>query len=88
MILGVLALAFALYLINRINTGRNWARILCLVLTILSVAFSLAGFQQQIELAPLTTSLGLANLGLNVVALVFLFQHRSSDWYRQIGART
>lgn len=85
--LGLLAFIFALYVINRINSGRNWARILCLVLTILSITFSLVGFQQQMELAPLTTCSGLAVLGLNIVALVFLFQQRSSDWYKHAGTR-
>ena len=87
-IIGLLCVAFALYVINRINIGRNWARILCLVLTILGITFSLASFQQQMEMAPLTTSLGLADLGLNVVALVFLVQQKSSDWYKQVGIRT
>jgi len=86
-IFGVLAFAFSWYLINRVSVGKNWARILCLVLTILGTAFSLASFQQQMEMAPLTTTLDLADLGLNVVALIFLFQQKSSDWYKQVGTR-
>lgn len=90
-VIGIIAgYAIVWFLIDRVSAGRNWARILLLVLLVIGIPFSLASFKQQMENDPLDeliSLLSLGTLGLNVIAVVFLFQQKSSEWYRQIGMR-
>ncbi len=78
----ILGYALWFYLIDRIAHGRNWARILFLILTLLNVLFFLATFQRQFQSARLQELFGLAALVTNFVALILLFQRTSSDWYK------
>jgi hypothetical protein len=78
--------AIGLLLIHMIRRGENWARITFLVafilvfpLIILFLAFSAAN--------PIYGLLGLGQILLPIIALIFLFQKPSSAWFRNLKTR-
>lgn len=79
----ILGYLFYWFLIDWIARGRNWARILFLVLTLFNILFFLVTFQHQFQSDPLQELMGLSVLGTNLVALILLFQRTSSDWYKR-----
>lgn len=68
-----------IYLIGR---GRNWARITFLVLFIIGIPLSVRPLLQTLAASPISGLLGIAQTTIQVVALVFLFQNPSSEWFR------
>jgi hypothetical protein len=81
-VLGVLWL-----LIHMIGKGRNWARITFLVLFIIGLPFSVLPLLQSLAVNLFSGLLGVAQMVIQVVALVFLFQKPSSDWFRMMKAK-
>ena len=72
------------FFIFMIGKGRNWARITLLVLFIIGIPF-IGLLQWQSSVAnPISGLLGIAQIIMLIVALVFLFQKPSSDWFREI----
>ncbi len=78
---------FLWFLIYKTGRGRNWARITNLVLFILGVPISLAAVLQSSGAAQMSELIGVAAGILNAIALVFLFQAPSSEWFRQMTPR-
>jgi membrane-bound ClpP family serine protease len=72
-----------IYMIGR---GRNWARIAFLVLFIIGIPLSVLPLLQSLSASPISGLLGIAQTAIQVVALVFLFQKPSSDWFRDMKA--
>ena len=68
--------------IHMIGKGRNWARITLLVLFIIGIPFSILPLMNSLSANPISGLLGLGQSVLQIVALVFLFQRPSSDWFR------
>ena len=82
-----LAIGFGigLLLIFMIGKGRNWARITFLVLFILSQPATVSlTMRESAHLISLL--LGIAHGIISIVALVFLFQRPSSEWFREMKA--
>jgi tryptophan-rich sensory protein len=75
---------FFIYMIGR---GRNWARITFLVLFIIGIPFSVQPLLQSLSANPISGLLGIGQLFIQIVALVFLFQKTSSDWFRETKAK-
>ena len=79
---GFATLAVLLFFTTMIGKRRNWARITFLVLFIIGVPFSILPLLQSLAKTPISGILGIAQAVLQVVALVFLFQGISSEWFR------
>jgi FtsH-binding integral membrane protein len=83
-IFGVLAIIW--FFIYMIGKGKNWARITLLVLFILGIPFSVLPLLQSLAANPISGLLGITQIVIQIVVLVFLFQKQSSDWFRQAKA--
>ncbi len=69
------------FLFYMIGKGRNWARITFLILFILGVPSSIF-IIQSLTHNPISGILGIAQVVMQSVALVFLFQGGSSVWFK------
>lgn len=79
---GFATLAVLLFFTVMIGKRRNWARITFLVLFIIGVPFSILQLLQSLAKTPVSGLLGIAQVVLQFLALVFLFQKTSSEWFR------
>jgi membrane-bound ClpP family serine protease len=69
--------------IYAIGRGRNWARLTFLVLFLLGIPFSVLPLLQSLASNPTSGILGVGQAVLQVIALILLFQPRSSEWFKQ-----
>lgn len=84
-VLAILAiLAFFIYTIER---GRNWARIIFLILSIVSIPFSISPLLQSLITNPIFGVIEMSQIGLEITALVFLFQKSSNKWFRLMNIK-
>lgn len=76
----ILIYAASLFLIYQISRGKNWAR--WLLLAIFAIAFPLSVLPtfDAITHNPVHALLGLLQLGLYIVAMVYLFHRSSMEW--------
>jgi hypothetical protein len=74
------------FLIHKIGSRRNWARITFLVLFIVGVPFSVLPLLQSLSAAPVSGLIGILQMVGQVVALVMLFQGTSNAWFRKPSA--
>ena len=86
MFITFVVLAIMWFFIYMIGKGRNWARITFLVLFIIGIPFAIMPLLQSLAANPISGFLGLAQTVIQIVALVFLFQKASTDWFRQMKA--
>ena len=82
MFVTLVVFAFMAFLIAKIGGGKNWARITFLVLFLLGLLPSILPLLRSFDINPLSGFLGLAQIVLQILALVFLFQQESGDWFR------
>ena len=85
----VLFITFAVFgfmwlLIYMTGKGNNWARITFIVLFNMGIPLSILPMIQSLTLNPISGVLGLIQVVMQVVALVFLFQGESSAWFKAI----
>ena len=71
------------FLIHKIGSRRNWARITFLVLFIVGVPFSVLPLLQSLSAASVSGLIGILQMVGQVVALVMLFQGTSNAWFRK-----
>ncbi|MGE5153411.1 MAG: hypothetical protein ACM3ST_05290 [Bdellovibrio bacteriovorus] len=69
-------------LILLISQGRNWARVLYLILSIIGTPLSVIPLLNSIIHHPFSGVLGITQLILTITALFLLFQPKSSAWFR------
>ena len=81
----IFTMAFLVFLTVMIGKGRNWARITYLVLTIVGLPLSVLPLYQSLTKTPISGIIGTAQLVLQTIALIFLFQRASSEWFRSRG---
>jgi hypothetical protein len=74
--------AIMVFIIVMIGRGRNWARITFLVLFLLGLVPAILPIIHSLPLRPISGVLGLAQIVLQALALFFLFQRDSSEWFR------
>jgi hypothetical protein len=86
MLITLAVFAFGLLLIHMIGRGENWARIIFLVAFILIIPFVII-FLAFSAANPIYGLLGLGQILLPIIALVFLFQKPSSAWFRNLKTR-
>ena len=72
-----------IYLIGK---GLNWARITFLVLFIIGIPLAVLPLLASLEANPVSGLLGIGQLIIQTIALVFLFQKSSSEWFREMKA--
>jgi hypothetical protein len=76
----VLIYAASLFLIYQISKGENWARWLLLIIFAIAFPLSVMPTFDAITHNPVHALLGLLQLGLYIIAMVYLFQRSSSEW--------
>ena len=90
MLLGILALFTGVWLtmvlvVYQIGRGRNWARIIFLILTLVSTPPRLSGIiHASGRSAFQDTIFNIYQLEIFIVAVVLLFQRSSSDWFKAV----
>jgi len=85
---GIAVLVLMFVLVYLISKRRNWARITFTVLFAIGIPFSLFGLARSLLAAPLSAAIGLVQFGMQVVALLLLYQKPSADWFAGRGAST
>jgi hypothetical protein len=83
----VLVLSFGLYflIIWKMGQGRNWARILLLVLQLLSLLAN--PFEQISQVGAVAATAGILAFVLEIIALVLVFMPASKAWFQPRPAR-
>ena len=77
-------LAILAFFIFMIGKGKNWARITFLVFFIIGIPLAGRSLFQSLLRNPVSGILGIVEIILEIIALVFLFQKPSSDWFKSI----
>ena len=76
----LLIYAASVFLIYQISQGKNWARWLFLVIFAIAFPLSVLPTLDAISHNPVHSLLGLLQLGLYIVSMVYLFQRSSTEW--------
>jgi hypothetical protein len=84
--IGLLVLAFMLWLVFMIGRRRNWARITFLVLFLLGFIPAVPALIGAFDISVVSGLLGVSQVVFQVAALVLLFVKDSSEWFRQQAA--
>ena len=69
-------------LVNRIYVGRNWARILWLVLILIGLPFAIPGNLQEVRRSVVTGCLSIIITLFQVAGTFLLFTGKSNAWFR------
>ncbi|MFZ0052817.1 MAG: hypothetical protein WAK96_13660 [Desulfobaccales bacterium] len=82
---GFVTITLFLVIIYLIGQGKNWARIIFLVLWIVGILLFLSAIPlgRFLAASPISGMFALLQYVLQVVALVLLFQNESSRWFRK-----
>jgi hypothetical protein len=75
--------ALIAFLIFKISSGRNWARITFLVMFIIGVLPTVPIVLGEFSRSAVLGALSVAHIGLQVYALFLLFTRPSSTWFRK-----
>ena len=81
----VFALAISVWLYGKVYAGRNWARIVLLVLAIVGMAFTFnQTFVTLLKAAPLIAKVQMVvGIGTNVAILWLLFLSPGREWFKK-----
>jgi hypothetical protein len=82
----LLTVTLLVWLIYKMDRGRNWARITFLVFFILGTPLSVAPLVKSLSYSPASGVLGLLQVGLQAVALFMLFGRNARSWFRPTAA--
>ena len=85
-IIWMLAMCFVWLLTYKINRGKNWARLTYLGMVLVKLSYLRPSMLDSIATEPTLIVTALAQIFIQVVALVLLFQRESSSWYEQVKA--
>jgi len=88
MFVTLVVFAVMVFLIAMIGRGRNWARITLPVFFLLGLPLSILPLIRSFTNSPISGVLGLAQVILQIVAIVFLFQQEASAWFKPKPAAT
>ena len=78
--------ALTLWLIYKMDRGRNWARITFLVFFILGVPLSFVPLLQSLSYSRFSGALGLLQVVLQTIAVFKLFGRNAHPWFRPTSA--
>ena len=91
MLLGIFAifitLSFTGLLLFKIWRGRNWARLLYIILFFIGAPFAFPEFFVVFQKNPISGVIHLLQLSLQLMAVVLLLQRPSRDWFRMLKLR-
>jgi hypothetical protein len=74
--------AVSVFLIYQTSKRRNWARWSLIVIFAISIPLAILPTFDSFDHSPLHTLLGFLQLGLYIIAILFLFHRTSSSWFR------
>ena len=80
---GLSGYALIAFLIAKISAGRNWARIVWLILSAIGVPLNFAIISAEFTRAPGMGALSLLAVGMQVYGLFLLFTRPGSVWFRK-----
>ncbi len=80
-------LAILIWLIIKITSGRNWARILYLIMTVIGLPFSIPELVDKFNTSMLTFFLAFLTTILSVAICVLLFMPSSNAWFKELKAQ-
>lgn len=85
----LISFAVLMWLYHMIGIGKNWARIIVLILVVLETAgwiFVVANFGLFLDFSlwAFVGNLGLVQGFIRIIAMVLLYQRDSSDWFSAI----
>lgn len=83
----VFTLGMMWFFIYNIEKGRNWARIIFLIIFIAGILFSVSSFLQMLKYNPIFILTGIIHTILQATALALLFQKSSSEWFKKINTK-
>jgi hypothetical protein len=69
-------------LVMKISAGRNWARIVCLVLVLFGLPFAIPAYLQEVRTNVLSGTLGIIVTILQLIGSCLLFTRNSNLWFR------
>ncbi|WP_420128782.1 zinc ribbon domain-containing protein [Longimicrobium sp.] len=73
--------ALVVWLASRVSRGRNWARIVFLVLFILGAPFTIVPLLESLGTSPFSALLGIIQLVLQALAVVSMFSRKAAPWF-------
>lgn len=71
------------YLIRKISVGRNWARIVLLVLVLLGTPFAVPAYIAEVRRNIVPGTLSIIIIILQLIATVLLFLKDSNRWFKK-----
>jgi len=80
----ILTLSFTTFLLIMILRGRNWARMLFIVLFFIGFPFTIPAFLIVLQKKPVAAVFFLAQLSLQLMAVVLLLQKPTRNWFNSI----
>ena len=83
----VLVLTFALlgFLIYKISTGKNWARITFTIMFVLGMLPTVPYVMDEFSRSSIVGALSLAQIGLQGFSLYLLFSQPGGGWFRKVA---
>jgi hypothetical protein len=71
------------FLVMKISAGRNWARIIWLILVIGNVPFAILAYPQAVRANVISGTLSIIIVLLQVIGTILLFTGNSNLWFRR-----
>jgi hypothetical protein len=70
------------FLVMKISAGKNWARIVCLVLVLVGLPFAIPAYLQEVRANVVSGSLSIIVTILQLIGTYLLFTKKSNLWFR------
>lgn len=83
----VLTLTFTLFIFFKILQGRNWARLVFLILFFCGAPFAFPAVVTVFQKSPALAIVRLVQLFLQMMAVVLLLQKSTRDWFKMLKLR-
>jgi hypothetical protein len=83
MLLLLVFFGICFFFVSKIAAGRNWARIIFLILVLLGLPFAIIGYIQELRLSLLGGSFSIIVALLQVIGTCLLFTGNSNVWFRK-----
>jgi len=71
------------FLVSKIAAGRNWARIVFIVLVLIGLPFAILGYIQELRTSLLSGSISIIIAILQLIGTYLLFTKNSNAWFRR-----
>ena len=71
------------FLVSKIAAGRNWARIVFIVLVLIGLPFAILGYIQELRTSLLGGSISIIIAVLQLIGTYLLFIKNSNTWFRR-----